>query len=65
MRTVALSIVLVAFGVAGCATEPPDASDDTAAAISAKHLQYKQVDITAGPATHDGCSPAGCLTRAR
>jgi len=51
--------VLVAFGVAGCGEEPSDASDDTAAAISAKHLRYKQVDITAGPANLDGWFPHG------
>jgi hypothetical protein len=59
MRAVVLSTVLVAFGVAGCGEEPFDASDDTAAAINAKHLRYKQVDITAGPANLDGWFPRG------
>jgi hypothetical protein len=59
MRAVTLSIVLVAFSVAGCAEEPSDASDDSAAAINAKQLRYKQVDITAGPTNVDGWFPRG------
>ena len=59
MRAVILSIVLVGFGIAGCGTELSDASDDSAAAINAKLLRYKQVDITAGPANLDGWFPRG------
>jgi len=59
MRAVTLAIVLVAFGIAGCGTEPSDASDDSAAAINVKHLRYKQVNITAGPANLDGWFPRG------
>src|SRR6185369_9814458 len=62
MRAVTLSAVLVVFGVASCGTEPSDELDqvaDTAAAISAKQLRYKQVDITAGPANLDGWFPRG------
>lgn len=59
MRAVILSTVLVAFGVGGCVDELPDTSDDSAAAINAKQLRYKQVDITAGPANVDGWFPRG------
>jgi len=59
MRAVILSTVLVAFGIAGCGEEPSDASDDSAAAINAKQLRYKQVNITAGPANVDGWFPRG------
>ena len=59
MRAAPLLTVLVAFGFAGCGEESSDASDDTAAAINAKHLRYKQVDITAGPANLDGWFPRG------
>jgi hypothetical protein len=59
MRAVTWTTVLVAFGLAGCMAEPSDASDDTVAAINAKHLRYKQVDITAGPENLDGWFPRG------
>ena len=59
MRAVTLSTVLVAFVVSGCGVELSDASDDSAAAINAKHLRYKQVDITAGPANLDSWFPRG------
>ena len=59
MRAVILSTVLVAFGIAGCGAEPSDASGDSAAAINAKQLRYKQVNITAGPANLDGWFPRG------
>jgi hypothetical protein len=50
---------LVVFGVAGCGEEPPDVSDEIVAAINAKQLRYKQVDITVGPANLDGWFPRG------
>ena len=56
MRAIAVSIVLVTFGVAGCAEELSDASDD---AEAAKRLRYTQVDITVGPANVDGWFPRG------
>jgi hypothetical protein len=59
MRAATLLTVLVTLVLAGCADETSDASDDTAAAINAKHLRYKQVDITAGPANLDGWFPRG------
>jgi hypothetical protein len=59
MRAATVSIVLVAFVLAGCAEEPSDASDDSAAAISAKRLRYRQVDITAGPPNVDNWFPLG------
>jgi hypothetical protein len=59
MRAVKLSTVLVVFVLAGCGAEPPEALDETTAAINPKHLRYEQVDITAGPANLDGWFPRG------
>jgi hypothetical protein len=59
MRALTLSTLLIAFVLAGCGAEPPEALDDTTAPINAKHLRYKQVDITAGPANLDGWFPRG------
>jgi hypothetical protein len=59
MRAVTLSIVLVAFGLAGCNEEVSDASEDTAAAVNAKRLRYTQINITAPPPNTDSWFPRG------
>jgi hypothetical protein len=40
-------------------SDGPEGTEDTISAIHAKHLRYKQVDITAGPARFDGWFPSG------
>ena len=59
MRAVKVSVLLVVLGVAGCVTDLSDATENDAAALSAKKLRYKQVDITAGPENLDGWFPRG------
>src|SRR5262245_28193526 len=59
MRTVVLSTVLVVSVAAGCADEPLDTEEESEAAVSAKNLRYRQIDITAGPANLDGWFPRG------
>ena len=56
MRVVTL---LISFVLVGCAVESSDVSDETTAAINARHLKYEQIDITAGPANVDGWFPRG------
>ncbi len=56
MRVVTL---LISFILAGCAVEASDVSDETSAALGARHFRYTQIDITAGPANFDGWFPHG------
>ena len=68
MRVVASSALLLVFAV-GCAPDTTEALGATAdelgagnpseTQLNAKELRYTQIDITAGPTTHDGWLPRG------
>ena len=59
MRVVAVSTVLVLFGVIGCTAEMSEPLDETAEAAAANRIRYTQVNITAGPPNQDGWFPRG------
>jgi hypothetical protein len=47
------------FAITGCAAETSEPLGESADALSAKQLRYTQLNITAGPADHDGWFPRG------
>jgi hypothetical protein len=59
MRVASLSLAVVLFGVGGCAADVSEPLNETTDALAGKHLRYTELDITAGPAGHDGWFPRG------
>src|SRR5262245_53332077 len=58
MRALTLSTVTIAFVLGGCGAAPSEALDESSDAL-AKRPRYTQINITAGPPTHDGWFPRG------
>ena len=59
MRDIAISLVLVGFAATGCVDDGVDEPEPTTEAIAHRRLEYRPIDITAGPPGLDGWSPVG------